>query len=201
MEIPSATSAGRCRPAFPPSWSGPGVPRPVETAAGRTLQVVLLLGFALVAAAGLPPHLSSSTSVDGAVRRPPADPRDVRPALYAKIVGLADAMPGGLNLLRDRQRRQPVRRADLDGTPAAARLLVGGGGSPVSILISPLVVVFQGVVWKDVLFANSRRRRLRGPGPWAGRRPGARASGSACSRPAWPCRSPCRSARTASSSS
>lgn len=127
-------------------------PRSVERAAGRTLQVVLLLGFGLVVAAGLPPHLSVDSVMalyEGRLRIR----ETFGPALYAKIVGLADGMPGGLNLY------VIASAACLFGaliwmTRLRPRVSWWSAAVAGLILVSPLVVVFQGVVWKDVLFAN-----------------------------------------------
>ncbi|MET3527130.1 hypothetical protein [Phenylobacterium koreense] len=124
----------------------------METAAGRTLKGVLLLGFLLVLAAGLPPHLSVDSVM--ALYEGRLQVRETfGPVLYARIVGLADGLPGGLGLY------VALSAASLFAALAWAprlRPTTSWWAVPVAVvfILSPTVLIFQGIVWKDVLFAN-----------------------------------------------
>lgn len=122
------------------------------TAADRAVKIVLLAGFALVLAAGLPPHLSVDSVM--ALYEGRLQVREtIGPVVYAKIVGLAGEAPGGLGLY------VVLSAACLFGSLAwmtGLRPRVSWWAVAVAtvFVLSPTVVLYQGIVWKDVLFAN-----------------------------------------------
>lgn len=122
------------------------------TAAAQAVRVILLLGFALVLVAGLPPHLSVDSVM--ALYEGRLQVREtIGPVVYAKIVGMTDAAPGGLGLY------VVLSAACLFGSLAwMIRLRPSASWwamvAAAMFVLSPTVVLYQGVVWKDVLFAN-----------------------------------------------
>ncbi len=137
---------------FPrPVFKGQGFPGPTFTAS-QALGAVLLTGYVLMLALNLPGHLSYDSLAqlhEGRMK--------VRetwgPALYAWILGAFDSVSPGTglyvaasgflvtgSLLSFRQLRRHVSWAAV----VLAALMV----------LTPTLLIYQGVVWKDVLFAN-----------------------------------------------
>jgi hypothetical protein len=118
-------------------------------------RVILAGGFLVMLAGSMPGHLSSDTLIQLSqashhVREPG---RTFAPAVYGAVLGVFnDIFPGaGLYLV--------VSGALLFASFAALRVLrpVMSWLGPIvalAVVASPALVIYQGVVWKDVLFAN-----------------------------------------------
>lgn len=122
------------------------------TTAFRT---VLAAGFLIMLAGSMPGHISSDSLIQLSqaahhVREPG---RSFAPAVYGAVLGVFnDIVPGaGLYLA--------VSAALLFASFAALRSLRPtmswlGPLVALAVVVSPALVIYQGVVWKDVLFAN-----------------------------------------------
>lgn len=118
-------------------------------------RVVVAGGFLLMLASSMPGHISSDSLIQLSQARHHV--RDVgssfAPAVYGAILGLFDrVVPGpGLYLV--------ASGALMFASLAALRTLRPGMSwlGPVvalAVVLSPALLIYQGVVWKDVLFAN-----------------------------------------------
>jgi hypothetical protein len=121
--------------------------------AGQALRIVLAAGLCLVLAANLPGHLSYDS-----VAQLYEGHFHVRntwgPAIYAWLLGLFDAVIPGASLYVAASAL--LFFASLAGL-AAARGRVSWLSVVVAALVvfTPQVLIYQGIVWKDVAFANT----------------------------------------------
>lgn len=143
--------------------------------AERVTQAILIIGFLLVVAANMPGHLSNDS-----IRQLHEARANVRetwaPVVYASILGLFDTViPGtGLYVITSVFLLFATLWIILRSQARVSWL------APVvalALILSPSVMIYQGIVWKDVLFANlgvasfvllGHIARVWGPGrlPW-----------------------------------
>ncbi|MDP1988999.1 hypothetical protein, partial [Phenylobacterium sp.] len=120
--------------------------------ASQALGIVLLAGYVLMLAGNLPGHLSYDSLIQLHEGRMHVR-ESIGPALYAWILGAFDeVIPGtGLyvaasgflvtgSLLSFRRLRRQVSWLSV--------------GLALLMVLTPTLLIYQGVVWKDVLFAN-----------------------------------------------
>jgi hypothetical protein len=118
-------------------------------------RVILATGFLAMLAGAMPGHISSDSLIQ--LSQASHHVRDVAssfaPAVYGAVLGVFnDIIPGsGLYLV--------ASGALLFGSLAALRPLRPimswfGPLAALAVVLSPALVIYQGVVWKDVLFAN-----------------------------------------------
>ncbi len=120
--------------------------------ARRALQAVLCAGFLFLLATSLPGHLSSDSVVqlyEGrfGVRE------SFGPAVYAKILGLFDGVVPGTGLYVTAS-ALILFWALLSLAALRGRVSWLAVGFALLAVASPTLMLFQGVVWKDILFAN-----------------------------------------------
>jgi len=119
----------------------------------RATLVVLLLGFAFVVVVNWPGHLSFDSIVqlsDGRAGRY----HTWHPPIMAWMLGVGDGLLRGPGLF------MAVDAALLFGSLAALaiRRQRVNWAAPIvalALILSPLVLIYQGIVWKDVLYANA----------------------------------------------
>ncbi|MDB5477233.1 MAG: hypothetical protein JWP49_2744 [Phenylobacterium sp.] len=128
--------------------------RGLQTISARqALRVVLAGGLLLVLAADLPGHMSYDT-----VAQLYEGHFHVRetwgPAIYAWLLGLADAVVPGVSLMVAAGAllffATLAGLADLRG-----RISWLAVGFAVLMILTPQVLIYQGIVWKDIAFADS----------------------------------------------
>lgn len=121
--------------------------------AGRLVRGLLLFGFLLTLTAALPGHMSTDSVVQLAEGRAGSQ-RSFNPAFMSWFLGVLDSVLSGTALF------VLVNMALLFASLAlmtrlTPRVRLVAAPVVLIIMLTPQVLIYQGIVWKDVFFANA----------------------------------------------
>lgn len=123
------------------------------TLSGSLYAWALAAGLLFVLAAGLPGHMTTDSVIQLAEGRTGAQ-RSFNPAFMSWLLGRFDSLLSGTSLF------VAFNVALLFGALAALPRLAGrthwlAAPALLAVIATPQVLIYQGIVWKDVFFANS----------------------------------------------
>jgi hypothetical protein len=131
----------------------PGAAPRRGTLSGSLYTLALAAGLLFVLAAGLPGHMTTDSVIQLAEGRTGAQ-RSFNPAFMSWLLGQFDSLLSGTSLF------VAFNVALLFGALAALPRLAGRVhwlAAPVllAVVLTPQILIYQGIVWKDVFFANT----------------------------------------------